>query len=235
MPSSRLKQALGFCLVPVAVLLFSRGVTVCWGDSSSNAQRVITEDTARRIVKALDAFGIAHHRLPTVEEGLAPLLPDYLDTAPSDAWGHSFAYVPSRDSRWADVISYGRDGEPGGSGAAADISGRFGSPTLQRPVAVDILARMTFLAVLLVGVLGSRRSAWAAGMLAGTASLFGLVLLATVASVIDLSLAGGLTLVVVLSCLTGSIAVLWRAPGSSALTTVAALCAYVLLGNLIAE
>jgi general secretion pathway protein G len=235
MPSSRLKQALGFCLVPLAVFLFSRGVTVYWVDSSSNAQRVITEDTARRIVKALDAFGAAHHRLPKVEEGLAPLSPDYLDTVPSDAWGRSFTYAPSVDSRWADVISYGRDGELGGSGAAADISGRFGSPMLQRPVVVDIVARMTLFAVLTVGLLAAHRSEWAAGILAGTATVFGLVLLATVANVIDLSPAGVSRFTVVLSCLTGSLAVLWRAPGSSAVTVVAAVCAYLLLGNLIAE
>jgi general secretion pathway protein G len=235
MLSTHLKQTLGFFLVPAAAFLFSRAVAVCYGDSASAAQRVITEETARRIVKALDAFGVAHHRLPTAEEGLAPLSPGHLDTAPNDAWGRSFAYAPSVDNRWADVISYGGDGEPGGTGEAADISGRFGSPMLQRPALVDVLARMSFFAVLLVGFLLARRSAWAAGMLAGAAALFGVLLLATVATAIDLSPAGVLTLVVILSCLTGSIAVLRRTPGSSALTSGAALWAYVLLGKLIAE
>jgi general secretion pathway protein G len=235
MLSTHLKQTFGFFLVPAAVFLFSRAVTVGWGDSGSDTRRVITEESARRIVKALDAFRVTHHRLPTAEEGLAALSPGYLDTAPSDAWGRSFAYAPSVDNRWADVISYGSDGEPGGKGAAADISGRFGSPMLQRPVLVDVLARMALLAVLLIGLLRARRSPWAAGMLAGTATLFGLLLLATVAAVIDLSPAGVWTAVVILSCLTGSIAVLRRTPGATVLTAGAALCAYVMLGKLIAE
>jgi general secretion pathway protein G len=235
MPSTRLKQTLGFFLIPAAAFLFSRAVAVFWGASGSDAQRVITEETARRVVKALDAFGLAHRRLPTEEEGLAPLSPGYLDTVPGDAWGRSFAYVPSVDNRWADVISYGSDGERGGAGAAADISGRFGSPMLQRPALVDVVARMSFFAVLLVGLVGARRSAWAAGMLAGTAALFGLLLLATVATVIDLSPAGVLTSVLILCCGTGSIAILRRAPGSSVLTSGAALCAYAVLAQLIAE
>jgi hypothetical protein len=235
MPSTHLKQTLGFFLIPAAAFLFARTVAVCWGDSGSDPQRLVTEETARQIVKALDAFGVAHRRLPTVEEGLAPLSPGYLDTVPNDAWGRSFAYAPSVDNRWADVTSYGSDGEPGGAGAAADISGRYGSPMLQRPALVDVLARMSFFAVLLVGFLGAHRFAWAAGVLAGTATLFGLLLLATVATVIDLSLAGASTSIVILSCFTGSIAVLRRTPGSSALTSGVALCAYALLAKLIAE
>ena len=44
---------------------------------------------------------------------------------PRDPWGNPYVYEPS-GADWADVLSYGADGQPGGKGAGADISGRFG-------------------------------------------------------------------------------------------------------------
>jgi general secretion pathway protein G len=235
MPSTHIKHALGFLLVPVLDFLFARGVTACYGELANDTRHLITEETARRITQALDTFRVAHHRIPTAVEGLAPLSPDYVDAVPRDAWDRPFVYAPSVDNRWADIISYGADGKPGGRGDAADISATFGSPNLYQHALVDLLARGSFFLVLLAGFLGARRSAWAAGMLAGTAALLGLVLLAVVATVLDASPTGVLTSIVTLGCLTGSIAVLRRTPGAPALTSTAILCAYVLLGKLIAE
>ena len=43
-----------------------------------------------------------------------------------DAWHHVIAYEPfTTQAGFGRVISYGRDGKPGGSGADADIERRF--------------------------------------------------------------------------------------------------------------
>jgi type II secretion system protein G len=89
------------------------------------------------------AQGIAHyragcHQLPTTEQGLGALLtaPDrgpkcaevpsvMFDKLPLDAWGHPFVY--ESDGNTFTLVSYGRDGKPGGEGTDADIVYR-GSP-----------------------------------------------------------------------------------------------------------
>ncbi|MBN1557546.1 MAG: type II secretion system major pseudopilin GspG [Lentisphaerae bacterium] len=49
----------------------------------------------------------------------------YLDSrrVPDDPWGRPYSYlVPGREGEPFEIISYGSDGEPGGEGAARDIS-----------------------------------------------------------------------------------------------------------------
>jgi general secretion pathway protein G len=41
---------------------------------------------------------------------------------PQDPWGNSYVYrVPGQHSEY-DLVSYGKDGQPGGSGDASDIT-----------------------------------------------------------------------------------------------------------------
>jgi general secretion pathway protein G len=84
--------------------------------------------------KALEQFRLDVGRLPTSEEGLAALnaAPSgvnnwegpYLKKAvPLDPWGHPYVYVqPGAHQNDFDLLSYGRDGQPGGSGYDADIT-----------------------------------------------------------------------------------------------------------------
>ena len=47
----------------------------------------------------------------------------YLKSLPKDPWGNPYLYAsPGADGRDYDIITYGRDGKPGGEGYDADIS-----------------------------------------------------------------------------------------------------------------
>lgn len=82
--------------------------------------------------KALDQYRLDLRRYPTADEGLQALVTKpanepnwngpYLKKAvPNDPWGRPYIYrVPGQKSEF-DLISYGRDGKPGGSGEDADI------------------------------------------------------------------------------------------------------------------
>jgi general secretion pathway protein G len=47
----------------------------------------------------------------------------YLKKAvPLDPWGHAYVYVLPGEHGEYDLFSYGKDGQPGGTGEAADIT-----------------------------------------------------------------------------------------------------------------
>jgi general secretion pathway protein G len=82
--------------------------------------------------KALDQYRLDMRRYPSAEEGLEALVAKpanaqtwsgpYLKKAvPNDPWGRPYVYrTPGQKSEF-EVVSYGRDGKPGGSGEDADI------------------------------------------------------------------------------------------------------------------
>jgi general secretion pathway protein G len=83
--------------------------------------------------KALDQYRLDTRRYPDNEQGLQALVtrpgnsPDwngpYLKKAvPNDAWGSAYVYRAPGQKGDYDLISYGRDGKPGGSGEDADIT-----------------------------------------------------------------------------------------------------------------
>ena len=88
---------------------------------------------------ALNSYRLANGFYPTQAQGLealvnqptqAPVPQNYPDggylnsrTLPLDPWKRPYIYlIPGRQNEPFEVISYGADGEPGGSGANADIS-----------------------------------------------------------------------------------------------------------------
>src|SRR5688572_24904297 len=83
--------------------------------------------------KALDQYRLDTGRYPTAEAGLSALLErpqnepkwngPYLKKAvPLDPWGKPYLYrVPGQKGDF-DLISYGKDAAPGGSGENADIT-----------------------------------------------------------------------------------------------------------------
>jgi general secretion pathway protein G len=83
--------------------------------------------------KALDSYRVDIGHYPRTEEGLSALLVapsaeiakwngPYLKKAiPLDPWGHAYQYrLPGAKGDF-DIISLGRDGQPGGSGENADV------------------------------------------------------------------------------------------------------------------
>lgn len=82
--------------------------------------------------KALDQYRLDVGRYPGSEEGLKALnekpadsprwAGPYLKKAvPADPWGKPYQYVQPGEHGEFDLFSLGRDGQPGGTGEAADI------------------------------------------------------------------------------------------------------------------
>lgn len=83
--------------------------------------------------KALDQYRLDIGRYPSAELGLKALLerppgeakwngPYLRKNVPLDPWGKPYLYRAPGAKGEFDIISYGRDGQPGGSGEDADIS-----------------------------------------------------------------------------------------------------------------
>ncbi len=83
---------------------------------------------------ALDLFYLDAGRYPSTAEGLSALVQrtpgvaawngPYLKggSVPNDPWNHPYVYRAPGDRGPYDIVSYGSDGQEGGSGLAADIS-----------------------------------------------------------------------------------------------------------------
>ncbi len=83
---------------------------------------------------ALDLFYLDAGRYPSSSEGLTALVqrPSSLDAwngpylkngaVPNDPWGNPYIYRAPGQRGPFDIISYGSDGQEGGSGVAADVS-----------------------------------------------------------------------------------------------------------------
>lgn len=83
--------------------------------------------------KALDTYRLDTGRYPTTEQGLDALVTKpadeskwqgpYLSKAvPSDPWGRPYLYKAPGERAEYDLVSYGKDGQPGGTGEGADIT-----------------------------------------------------------------------------------------------------------------
>ena len=84
--------------------------------------------------KALDQFRLDTGRYPTTEEGLQALVTQpstdiqgwagpYLKKAvPADPWGRPYVYQQPGTHSDFDLLSYGKDGRPGGTGEDADVT-----------------------------------------------------------------------------------------------------------------
>ncbi len=83
--------------------------------------------------KALDQYRLDTGHYPTTEQGLNALVTrpanepkwagPYLKKAvPPDPWGNPYVYKIPGDHGDFDLLSYGKDGQPGGSGEDADIT-----------------------------------------------------------------------------------------------------------------
>src|SRR5438270_3923929 len=83
---------------------------------------------------ALDLFNLDAGRYPSTAEGLAALVRrtpgvaawngPYLkgSNVPNDPWNNPYIYRAPGEHGAYDIVSYGADGQEGGSGVAADIS-----------------------------------------------------------------------------------------------------------------
>ena len=102
--------------------------------------RVAAAKAQIRIFKtALELYRMEQGMVPTQQQGLRalchkpevpPFPPRYPEEGylssrevPLDPWGHEYVYMaPARDGSAYEILTYGADGQPGGTGEDADIS-----------------------------------------------------------------------------------------------------------------
>lgn len=121
----------GLTLVEIMVVIAILGVLMAvLGGGMLNAVEDANVQTTRltigRAQQALEMYAARHRgRFPSSSEGLSAattFLPD--GEVPRDAWGNAFQYLRPASNGDApyEIISYGRDGEPGGEGFDRDLS-----------------------------------------------------------------------------------------------------------------
>lgn len=127
----------GFTLLELLVVIVIIGLLAGYvapryfaqvGKSETQVARAQVES----LEKALDQYRLDVRRYPSAEEGLEALVAKpasaanwqgpYLKKAvPNDPWGRAYVYrVPGEKAEF-EVVSFGRDGKPGGSGEDTDI------------------------------------------------------------------------------------------------------------------
>ncbi len=93
----------------------------------------VTRAQIDALQKALDQYRIDTGRYPNTEQGLAGLVqrpadeprwagPYLAKAVPADPWGRPYLYRAPGQHGDFDLLSYGRDGQPGGDGDNADLT-----------------------------------------------------------------------------------------------------------------
>lgn len=131
----------GFTLLELLVVIVIIGLLAAYVGPKYFAQLGKSEITVARAQieafgKSLDTYRLDVGRYPSTEEGLGALLAPpasasgrwngpYLKKAiPLDPWGKPYAYRSPGSNGDYDIVSLGKDGQPGGTGENADIDGR---------------------------------------------------------------------------------------------------------------
>jgi general secretion pathway protein G len=134
----------GFTLIEILVALviitiISSVVVVKLAGTPYEGRKAAVISQIRNFQMALRLYHLDAGQYPTMEQGLGALIerPEldpvpvryrdggYMESVrlPMDPWGRHYAYiVPAADGSPYDIISYGRDGQPGGEGPDQDIS-----------------------------------------------------------------------------------------------------------------
>ncbi len=216
--------AIGFITPALVILLLARLLTHLYQGLDGDGTYGIAVIGTRELAAAIDRYRGQYHHIPDQREGLSKLAPEFLPSVEPDPWGHPYLYDPSGPD-WADVLSYGADGQPGGGGADSDISARFGRLGPHPP---DVLR--TFMTVVLVGLpLGAALAEvpWCSGALAGMAAFWGGLLLAMVGGSLNTFITP-LSAIVGVTCLAGAIALARELPYARMGTFLAIVAAYAI-------
>ncbi len=118
-------------ILAVVVILGMLAVTLTVGITGKmgKARGEIAKTQIAQIVGQVQTFQLEKRQIPTAAEGLVVLTGDpkssyFLEsTKLTDPWGNPYQYlVPGPAGVPFEVLSYGSDGQPGGTGEAADVS-----------------------------------------------------------------------------------------------------------------
>lgn len=137
-PSSTMVRFRGFTLLELLVVMVIIGLLAGYVAPKYFSQVGKSEVKVARaqidaIEKALDQYRLDVGRYPSTEQGLAALSarpsgeakwagPYLKKETPPDPWGKPYQYKMPGDNSEYDLFSLGRDGQPGGSGDAADLT-----------------------------------------------------------------------------------------------------------------
>ncbi|MEN3278341.1 MAG: ral secretion pathway protein [Massilia sp.] len=129
----------GFTLLELLVVIVIIGLLAAYVGPKYFSQLGKSEVTIARaqieaFEKSLDTYRLDVGRYPSAEEGLAALMtapasagtkwngPYLKKGVPPDPWGHPYQYRAPGSRGEYEIVSLGKDGQPGGSGDSADIS-----------------------------------------------------------------------------------------------------------------
>ena len=128
----------GFTLLELLVVIAIIGLLAAYVGPKyfsqiGKSEQAVAKSQIEAFSRALGTYRLDVGNFPTTEEGLAALVrrPEsatkwngpYLDRAvPVDPWGRPYTYRSPGSHGDFDIGSFGKDGQPGGTGDAADIT-----------------------------------------------------------------------------------------------------------------
>jgi len=130
----------GFTLIEVMVVVVIMGILAALIvpkliGRTDDARIIAAKQDIATVLQALKLYKLDNQHYPTTQQGLQALVTKpttgpaadgwksggYIDKLPKDPWGNTYQYLSPGIRGEIDVLSFGSDGQAGGSGNDADI------------------------------------------------------------------------------------------------------------------